>query len=57
MPRPADPVLRRLGPPPGLEAGSGELQAAVRDAADVAWELLDSDHGDEAKSTTTGIEG
>ncbi len=43
--RPDDPgaVLRRLGAPPGLEAASGELQAAVRDAAAVAWELLDSD--------------
>jgi len=43
--RPDDPgaVLRRLGPPPGLEAASDELQAAVRDAAAVAWELLDSD--------------
>ena len=43
--RPDDPgaVLRRLGPPPGLEAASGELQAAVRDAAAVAWELIDSD--------------
>ena len=42
---PDDPgaMLRRLGPPPGLEAASGELQAAVRDAAAVAWELLDSD--------------
>jgi uncharacterized Zn finger protein len=40
---PDDPgaVLRRLGPPPGLEAASDDLQAAVRDAADVAWELLD----------------
>jgi len=43
--QPDDPgaVLRRLGAPPGLEAASGELQAAVRDAAAVAWELLDSD--------------
>ena len=42
---PNDPgaVLRRLGPPPGLEAASDDLQAAVRDAAAVAWELLDRD--------------
>lgn len=30
-------------PPPGLEAAGDELQAAVEDAAAVAWELLDSD--------------
>ena len=56
---PDDPgaVLRRLGVPPGLEAASGDLQAAVRDAAAVAWELLDSDHGDDAESPTTGVEG
>ena len=43
--RPDDPgaVLRRLGPPPGLEAAGDGLQAAVQDAAAVAWELLDSD--------------
>ncbi len=42
---PDDPgaVLRRLGAPLGLEAASDELQAAVHDAAAVAWELLDSD--------------
>ncbi len=42
---PDDPgaVLRRLGAPRGLEAASDGLQAAVRDAAAVAWELLDSD--------------
>lgn len=42
---PDDPgaVLRRLGPPPGLEAASDDLQAAVRDAAGVAWKLLDTD--------------
>ncbi|MFO7777688.1 MAG: SWIM zinc finger family protein [Nitriliruptoraceae bacterium] len=57
--RPDDPgaVLRRLGPPPGLEAASGELQAAVSDAAAVAWELLDSDHGDGTERPTSAIEG
>jgi len=56
---PDDPgaVLRRLGAPPGLEAASGELQAAVRDAAAVAWELLDSDHGDGTERSTSAIEG
>lgn len=38
-------VLRRLGPPPGLEAAAGELEAAVGDAAARAWALLDSDGG------------
>lgn len=36
-------ALRRLGPPPGLAAASGALQAAVRDAAAVAWDLLDGE--------------
>ncbi len=56
---PDDPgaVLRRLGAPPGLEAASGELQAAVRDAAAVAWELLDSDHDDGTERSTSAIEG
>jgi uncharacterized Zn finger protein len=42
---PEDPgaVLRRLGPPPGLAAATDALQEAVRDAAAVAWELLDGD--------------
>ena len=49
---PNDPgaVLRRLGPPPGLEAATDDLQAAVRAAAEVAWELLDSD-GDPVQAT------
>ncbi len=42
---PDDPgaTLRRLGPPPGLAAAADALQAAVTDAAAVAWELLDGD--------------
>jgi hypothetical protein len=42
---PTDPgaVLRRLGPPPGLAAASDALESAARDAANVAWELLDGD--------------
>lgn len=43
--RPDDPAapLRRLGPPPGLDAADDDLHAAVRDAAALAWELLDGD--------------
>jgi uncharacterized Zn finger protein len=42
---PDDPgaVLRRLGPAPGLEAATDDLQGAVADAAAIAWELLDRD--------------
>lgn len=42
---PDDPgaVLRQLGPPPGLAAAVDGVQAAVRDAAEVAWGLLDDD--------------
>lgn len=42
---PDDPgaVLRQLGAPPGLEGASDGLQAAVRQAAEVAWALLDDD--------------
>jgi len=42
---PEDPgaTLRRLGPPPGLAGATDALQAAVTDAAAVAWELLDGD--------------
>lgn len=42
---PEDPgaVLRRLGPPPGLEAAEPLLQQLVEDAARRAWDLLDGD--------------
>ncbi len=42
---PEDPgaVLRRLGPPPELEAAEPALQQLVRDAAERAWDLLDGD--------------
>jgi uncharacterized Zn finger protein len=42
---PEDPAatLRRLGPPPGLAPAMPELEAAVSDAAGVAWELLDGE--------------
>jgi uncharacterized Zn finger protein len=38
-----DAPLRRLGPPPGLEAATDALRAAVWGAAAVGWELLDGD--------------
>lgn len=42
---PEDPgaVLRRLGPPPELEAAQPLLQQLVEDAARRAWDLLDGD--------------
>jgi uncharacterized Zn finger protein len=38
-----DAPLRRLGPPPGLEAAAAALRATARGAAEIAWELLDGD--------------
>jgi uncharacterized Zn finger protein len=43
QPADADAPLRRLGPPPGMAAATEGLRAAVRDAAAVAWELLDGE--------------
>ncbi len=43
QPEEPDAPLRRLGPPPGLEAAADALRATVRGAAAVAWELLDGD--------------
>jgi uncharacterized Zn finger protein len=42
-PEEPDAPLRRLGPPPGLEAAADALRATARGAAAVAWELLDGD--------------
>ena len=43
QPEEPDAVLRRLGPPPGLAGAADGLHAAARQAAAVAWELLDGD--------------